>query len=58
MAADEGNLGALQILLQAGADPGLRTRIDHCETPREMAERQGRADIAQLLAAHEARYRR
>ena len=31
----------------------LRTRINECETPREMAERAGLCDIARLLAAHE-----
>jgi ankyrin repeat protein len=58
MAVAEGNLRALQILLDAGADPGLRTRIDHCETPREMAERSGLRSVADLLAVHEARSNR
>lgn len=30
-----------------------RTRIDDCETPREMAEAMGLSGISQLLAAHE-----
>lgn len=46
MAVSEHNLQAVELLLQAGADPRLRTRIDDCETPREMAE---------LLAVQEAR---
>ncbi|BCB26445.1 hypothetical protein SKTS_13310 [Sulfurimicrobium lacus] len=32
-------------LLEIGADPHLRTRIDDCETPREMAENVGRCLI-------------
>ncbi|HEU5321290.1 MAG TPA: ankyrin repeat domain-containing protein, partial [Methylomirabilota bacterium] len=55
MAVSERNLPAVERLLQAGADPRLRTRIDDCETPREMAEQAGLREIAALLAAHEAR---
>jgi len=55
MAVAEGDLRALQILLEAGADPELRTRIDDCETPRKMAERWGHRNLAELLATHEAR---
>ncbi len=40
MAVNERNLPTIKLLLKAGADPSLRTRIDDCETPREMAERQ------------------
>jgi ankyrin repeat protein len=58
MAAAEGDLRALPILLNAGANPRLRTRIDDGETPREMAERRGLREVAELLAAHEARYSR
>jgi len=29
------------MLLDAGADPDLRTRIDECETPLEMAKAAG-----------------
>lgn len=54
MAVGEGNLAAVQLLLQSGADPRLRTRIDECETPREMAERVGFVEIAELLAMQEA----
>jgi len=54
MAVSECNLPAVRLLLEAGADPLLRTRIDDCETPREMAERAALDEIAALLAAHEA----
>ena len=37
MAVAERKHLAVQILLDAGADPELRTRIDECETPQEMA---------------------
>jgi len=50
MAVAERNPLAVQILLDGGADPGLRTRIDDCETPLEMAEAAGLADIAAILA--------
>lgn len=53
MAVAERNLVAVKILLEAGADPRVRTRIDDCETPREMAESAGLRDIADLLAARE-----
>ncbi|MGH8659007.1 MAG: ankyrin repeat domain-containing protein [Gammaproteobacteria bacterium] len=55
MAASEGNLPAVELLLEAGADPRLRTRIDDCGAPREIAEKAGFHEIAELLAAHEAR---
>jgi ankyrin repeat protein len=55
MAVSECNPRALELLLQAGADPCLRTRIDNCETPREMAEEAGLSEFAGLLAAQEAR---
>jgi uncharacterized protein len=41
---------AVQILLDGGADPDLRTRIDDCETPLEMAKSAGLAAIAAILA--------
>jgi len=53
MAVGEQNLPAVELLIAAGADPRLRTRIDDCETPREMAEKMGRSDMAELLAAQE-----
>lgn len=55
MAVSERNLPALELLLQAGADPRLRTRIDDYETPREMAEEAGLQEFARLLAEHETR---
>jgi uncharacterized protein len=56
MAVSERNQIAVEILLEAGADPFLRTRIDDCETPRTMALNAGLLDIAELLAAYEARH--
>ncbi len=53
MAVAERNIGGLKVLLEAGADPRLRTRIDDYETPREMADKAGLRDIADLLAVHE-----
>jgi ankyrin repeat protein len=44
MAVAERNTVAVQTLLDGGANPELRTRIDECETPLEMAE----ADIRSL----------
>jgi hypothetical protein len=38
------------VLLDAGANPELRTRIDECETPLEMATSAGLSDIAAVLA--------
>ena len=55
MAVSERNLPAVELLLKGGADPRLGTRIDDCETPREMAEKMRLRNIVELLAAHEAR---
>jgi ankyrin repeat protein len=55
MAVAERNVAAVELLLEAGADPRLRTRIDQCETPWEMAQAAGLSEIADLLAAHEGR---
>ena len=55
MAVAERNHVAVQLLLQAGAAPWLRTRIDEGETAREMAEGAGFVEIAELLAARKAR---
>jgi hypothetical protein len=49
MAVAERNALAVQMLLEGGADPDIRTRIDDCETPLEMARAAGLADIAALL---------
>jgi hypothetical protein len=50
MAVAERNALAVRRLLEAGADPELRTRIDDGETPREMAAAAGLADIEAVLA--------
>jgi ankyrin repeat protein len=50
MAVAERNALAVRILLDGGADPDLRTRIDECETPLEMAQKAGSTAIAALLA--------
>ncbi len=50
MAVAEGNALAVHRLLAAGADAELRTRIDDCDTPREMAAAAGLADIEAALA--------
>ena len=49
MAVGERNAHAVQILLDGGADPELRTRIDECETPLEMAKAAGLTAIAAML---------
>ena len=49
MAVAERNAAAVQILLDGGADPELRTRIDDYETPLQMAEAAGLTDIASML---------
>jgi ankyrin repeat protein len=56
MAVGERNLAALKLLLEMGADLRLRTRIDDCETPRELAQKAGLREFAVLLAGYEARY--
>jgi ankyrin repeat protein len=55
MAVSEENLTAIALLLEAGADPWIPTRIDECETPREMAEKAGLREIARVLASQEGR---
>jgi hypothetical protein len=49
------DLRAVDLLLQAGVAPCLQTRIDNCETPREMAAKAGLREIAEMLAVREAR---
>jgi hypothetical protein len=46
LAVSERNLSSVALLLDGGADPRLRTRIDDCETAREMAEKAGFREIA------------
>jgi ankyrin repeat protein len=55
MAVGEHNLKAVMLLLQVGADPCLRTRIDYCQTPREMAEDAGLSEFVEILAMQETR---
>ena len=50
MAVAERNTLAVQILLDGGADPELRTRIDEYETPLEMANAAGLDVIAAILS--------
>ena len=49
MAVAERNALAVQILLDGGANADVRTRIDERETPLEMAQAAGLADIAAML---------
>jgi hypothetical protein len=49
MAVAERNAVAIQLLLDAGANPDLRTRIDDCETPLEMARAANLDAIAAVL---------
>ena len=52
MAAAREDLQALEMLLAAGADPEIRTRIDDCATPREEARILGRERAVACLEAH------
>jgi hypothetical protein len=49
MAVAERNLLAAYRLLEGGADPTLRTRIDECDTPIEMARAAGLPEFVDLL---------
>jgi hypothetical protein len=49
MAVAQRNALAVQLLLEHGADADLRTRIDDCETPLEMARAADRRDIESIL---------
>jgi hypothetical protein len=44
---------AARILLEAGADPALKTRIDECETPLEMARAAGLHDLVAVFEQHQ-----
>ena len=48
------NLDAIPVLIESGADPRLRTRIDDCSTPREDAESVRLTEFARVLADAEA----
>ena len=50
MAVSERNAFAIQLLLDAGADPDMPTRIDECESPVEMAQAAGLHEIGAMLA--------
>jgi hypothetical protein len=50
MAVDMRYAPAIPILLAGGADPDARTRIDDCHTAEQLANAQGLADIAAVLA--------
>ena len=49
MAVAVRNTEAVELLLAAGADPSLRTTIDDCETPLEMARSASLHDIAAVI---------
>lgn len=49
-AVAERSLPAIELLLAAGADRDLKTRIDDCETPLEMATSAGLVEIAARLS--------
>jgi len=54
MAVAEAQPSVVRILLEGGADRELRTRIDECETPLEMAEAAGLASIASIIRGQPA----
>jgi ankyrin repeat protein len=49
LAAAQGDLAMVKLLLRHGADPNQITRIDDMETPLEVAERAGNRDVADRL---------
>jgi ankyrin repeat protein len=55
MAAGLRRVDVVRLLLDAGADPTMRTRIDECETAGELAVAAGCQEVAQLLEEHERR---
>ena len=48
-AAAAGDRDIVAFLLARGADPAVKTRIDDCETPAEVAARSGHEELAALL---------
>jgi uncharacterized protein len=58
MAVAERNPLAVHRLFAGGADPEIRTRIDDCETPLEMARAAGLREIAVLLERKGRPFRR
>lgn len=57
MAVAEQNKRVVELLLAGGADPRLRTTIDECETPLEMARAAGFHDIVAILESAEQTFR-
>ena len=55
MAVGVNHPAAVRLLLDAGADPRLRTRIDDCETPRNVADKAGLIELSLTLAKAEER---
>ena len=49
MAVEERNPAAIRLLLDGGADPQLRTRIDNYETPLELADTLGYSESSAML---------
>lgn len=49
LAAEQGDLAMVELLLRHGADPNEITRIDDNETPLELAERSGHDDVLDRL---------
>lgn len=49
MAVEQNNLRAVELLLAAGADPSLGTRIDDYETAGQMARRRGLLEMADRI---------
>lgn len=58
MAVSERNLPVLELLLGAGADPRLRTRIDNYETAGELAQKAKLDQMVELLADGERRFQK
>ena len=56
MAASVNHPESVRLLLEAGANPLLRTRIDDYETARELAGKAGHREIAAMLGAAEQGY--
>jgi ankyrin repeat protein len=54
MAVAERNADAVHLLLDRGADPELRTRIDDHQTPREMADRANLTALVRIFDDHAA----
>ena len=53
LAGMRADLRAIRTVIDAGADRGLRTRIDDCLTPEEEPRKLGLADAADLIRDYE-----